>query len=177
MRVGGQRHAPAALIPGKDPVPILQEAGWAPGPVWIGVENLAPIGIGFPDLPIHSESLHWLRYPGPPTNRCTVPLFHDDVSLLLLNKGVNHLHFWELYCLACIVYVYLLYFMCIVLGVFVVLLCVFVVSYVYLFYFFCVFVVPYVYLLYLMCICCTSSVYLLYLMCICCTMCVLLFLL
>ena len=22
------------LPPGKDPVPILQEAGWAPGPVW-----------------------------------------------------------------------------------------------------------------------------------------------
>jgi hypothetical protein len=28
--------------PGKDPVPILQEAGWAPGPVWAGAENLAP---------------------------------------------------------------------------------------------------------------------------------------
>jgi hypothetical protein len=28
--------------PGKDPVPIVQEAGWAPGPVWTGVENLAP---------------------------------------------------------------------------------------------------------------------------------------
>jgi len=40
--VGGQRHAPAALPPGKDPVPIVQEAGWAPGPVWIGAENLAP---------------------------------------------------------------------------------------------------------------------------------------
>ena len=25
--VGGQRHAPAALSPGKDPVPILQEDG------------------------------------------------------------------------------------------------------------------------------------------------------
>ena len=24
------------LIPGKHPVPILQEAGWAPGPVWTG---------------------------------------------------------------------------------------------------------------------------------------------
>jgi len=27
---------------GKEPVPILQEAGWAPGPVWTGAENLAP---------------------------------------------------------------------------------------------------------------------------------------
>ena len=27
---------------GKDPVPIVEEAGWAPGPVWTGAENLAP---------------------------------------------------------------------------------------------------------------------------------------
>jgi len=30
------------FTPGKDPVPIVQEAGWAPGPVWTGAENLAP---------------------------------------------------------------------------------------------------------------------------------------
>ena len=29
------------LTPGKDPVPIVQEAGWASGPVWTGAENLA----------------------------------------------------------------------------------------------------------------------------------------
>jgi hypothetical protein len=36
MGVSGQRHAPAALLPpGKgSPVPIGQEAGWAPEPVW-----------------------------------------------------------------------------------------------------------------------------------------------
>ena len=38
--VGGQHHAAAAL-PRKDPVPIVQEAGWAPGPVRTGAENLA----------------------------------------------------------------------------------------------------------------------------------------
>jgi hypothetical protein len=27
--------------PGKDPVPIVQEAGWAPGPVWTGAESSA----------------------------------------------------------------------------------------------------------------------------------------
>jgi hypothetical protein len=31
MGVSGQRHAPAALLP---PVPTVQEAGWAPEPVW-----------------------------------------------------------------------------------------------------------------------------------------------
>jgi hypothetical protein len=29
MGVAGQRHAPAAFTPGKDPVPNVQEAGWA----------------------------------------------------------------------------------------------------------------------------------------------------
>jgi len=29
--VRGQRHAPAALYPGKDPVTTVQEAGWASG--------------------------------------------------------------------------------------------------------------------------------------------------
>jgi hypothetical protein len=36
------------LTLGKDPVPIVQEAGWASGPVWTSVENLAPPGFGPP---------------------------------------------------------------------------------------------------------------------------------
>ena len=51
------------FTPGKDPVPILQEARWAPGPVWTGVENLAPTGIRSPDCPARSQSLYHLRYP------------------------------------------------------------------------------------------------------------------
>jgi hypothetical protein len=43
----GRHNAPAALPPGKDPVPIVQEAGWAPGPVWTCAKNLAPTGIFF----------------------------------------------------------------------------------------------------------------------------------
>jgi hypothetical protein len=30
------------FTPEKDPVPVVQKAGWAPGPVWTGAENLAP---------------------------------------------------------------------------------------------------------------------------------------
>jgi len=41
------------LTPGKDPVPILQEAEW---PVWTGAENLAPTGIRYPDRPARSLS-------------------------------------------------------------------------------------------------------------------------
>ena len=33
------------LIRGKDPVPIVQEAGWAPELDWTCAENLAPTGI------------------------------------------------------------------------------------------------------------------------------------
>ena len=47
---------------GKDPVPIVQEAGWAPGPVWTGAENIAPTGIRSPDRPGRSQSLYRLSY-------------------------------------------------------------------------------------------------------------------
>ena len=63
--VGGQRQAPATFSPGKDPVPIVLEGGWAPGPVWTGAENLAPTGIRSPDRPARSESLYRLSYPDP----------------------------------------------------------------------------------------------------------------
>ena len=64
MGVEDQHQAPAALPPGKDPVPSVQEAGWAPGSVWTGAENLTPIGIRSPDRPVRSESLYRLGYPG-----------------------------------------------------------------------------------------------------------------
>jgi hypothetical protein len=51
------------FTPGKDPVPIVQEAGWAPGPVWTGAENLTPTGIRSPDRPARSQSLYGLSYP------------------------------------------------------------------------------------------------------------------
>jgi hypothetical protein len=44
LEVGGRWGGPH-LTPGKDPVPIVQEAGWASGLVWAGAENLAPTGI------------------------------------------------------------------------------------------------------------------------------------
>ena len=62
--VGGQRHSQAAFIPRKDPVPIVEEAGWTPGPVWTDAENLALTGIRSPDRPARSESLyHYTNIP------------------------------------------------------------------------------------------------------------------
>jgi hypothetical protein len=39
---GWSAPRPGRSTPGKDPVPIVQEAGWAPGPVWTFAKNLAP---------------------------------------------------------------------------------------------------------------------------------------
>ena len=50
------------LTRGKDPVPILQEARWAPGPVWTGGKS-RPYRDSIPDRPARSQSLYWLSYP------------------------------------------------------------------------------------------------------------------
>jgi hypothetical protein len=54
---------PGRFTPGKDPVPIVQEAGWVPGPVWTCAKNLVPTGIRSPDRPARSQSLHRLSNP------------------------------------------------------------------------------------------------------------------
>ena len=59
----GQGHDPAALYPGKEPEPIVQEAGWTPGSVWTGGENLAPTAIRFQDHQARSQSLYRQSYP------------------------------------------------------------------------------------------------------------------
>jgi len=51
---------PSRFTPGKDPVLILQEAVWAPGPVWSGAENLTSTGIRLSHRPTRSGG-----YPGP----------------------------------------------------------------------------------------------------------------
>jgi len=50
------------FTPGKDPVPTVQEAGWAPGLVWTSVEYLTPATIRSPDCPARIQSLYWLHY-------------------------------------------------------------------------------------------------------------------
>jgi hypothetical protein len=51
------------FTPGKDPVPIVQEAGWAPGPVWMGAENLTPPGFNPRTVQPIAQSLYQLSYP------------------------------------------------------------------------------------------------------------------
>jgi len=50
------------FTPGKDPVPILQEAGWAPGSVWTGGKS-RPHRDSIPGRPARSQSLYQLSHP------------------------------------------------------------------------------------------------------------------
>jgi len=52
--VGGQPHASAASTPGKDPVPMVREAGWAPGSAWT-VGKSRPHRDSIPDRPAFSR--------------------------------------------------------------------------------------------------------------------------
>jgi hypothetical protein len=74
------------FTPGKDPVPIAQEAGWAPGPVWTGGKS-RPTGIRSPDHPARRQWLYWLSYPA--------HINHSYVPKLL--GGNNGCLFWDLY--------------------------------------------------------------------------------
>jgi hypothetical protein len=58
---------PGHFVPGNDPVPTVQETGWAPRSFWTGGENLFLTGIRSPDHPFRSEPLYRLLYPGPQT--------------------------------------------------------------------------------------------------------------
>jgi hypothetical protein len=44
----------------RDPVTTVQEAGWAPGPVWTGAENLDPMG--FDPRTIQTIVNHYTNY-------------------------------------------------------------------------------------------------------------------
>ena len=52
------------LPPGKDTVLILQEAGWAPGPVWTGGKS-RPHWDSIPDRPARSSVAIPTELPGP----------------------------------------------------------------------------------------------------------------
>ena len=58
----GSASRPDRFTPGKEPVPIVEEARWAPGPVWTGAENIAATGIRSPDRPARTKSLYRLSY-------------------------------------------------------------------------------------------------------------------
>ena len=81
MGVGGQRHAPTALSPGKTRYPLYRRLGGPQGPVWTDAENLAPLtGIRSPDRPARSESLYRLSYRGPSFLAETLIMFCETLT-------------------------------------------------------------------------------------------------
>jgi len=84
------------FTPGKDPIPIVQEVGWAPGLVWKGVENLAPTGIRSPDRPVRSQSLCRLRYPA--HNNTVLARYTTNLAYELSLYEINrHLFYFNLH--------------------------------------------------------------------------------
>ena len=96
----------AVLLPGKKPGTHLRDSRWVIGPFWTGRENLALTGIRYPELPVCSNPLYRLSYPGPhgivykgadkslarPTSRCI--LFDGvnisfDASLVIYINSTN----------------------------------------------------------------------------------------
>ena len=67
----------------RDSVPIVQQAGWVPGPVWTGAANLAPTGIRSPGRTARSKSLYRLSCPGGESETGTG--FTQNTSLFLVS--------------------------------------------------------------------------------------------
>ena len=87
--VGGQRHAPTAFNAGKDPVPIVQETGWAPGPVLTGAENL--VLSGFDPRIVQPVKIHYTYWatPAPFISVCFIYLrfIRGNYNLKILGTG------------------------------------------------------------------------------------------
>jgi hypothetical protein len=59
---GWSTPRPGCFTPENNTVAIVQEAGWAQGPVWTGAEKLVPTRIRSSDRQARSESIHRLGY-------------------------------------------------------------------------------------------------------------------
>ena len=75
------------FTPGKDPVPISQEAGWAPGPVQSGGKS-RPHWDSIPDRPARSSVATPTELPGP-TNVPNKP-FKKEEMLKYLNMTLSN---------------------------------------------------------------------------------------
>jgi len=80
------------FTPGKDPLPILQEAGWAPGPVWTGGKS-RPHRDSIPDHPTRYQSLYRLRYPTHLFYLPSSPKHLTIESVIKQNISISHLPF------------------------------------------------------------------------------------
>ena len=85
IRGWGVSVTPRPLTPGKGPVPIVQEAGWALARVRTGAENLASTGIRSPDSPDRSQSLYRLSYRAHTIFTVYVTSSYADARMFVIN--------------------------------------------------------------------------------------------
>ena len=84
------------FTPGNDRVPTVQEAGWAPGPVWTGAENLASTGIRTRTVqPVPSRYTDWDTGPTTKaihkfnTSSSTIHLLKRTQNKVIFTKAIN----------------------------------------------------------------------------------------
>jgi hypothetical protein len=76
------------FTPGKDPVPIVQEDSWAPGPVLTG-RKPRPQRDSIPDHPASSQSLKKLRTQLKETSGLNIKTAKGGLaSLMMINKAI-----------------------------------------------------------------------------------------
>ena len=78
------------FTPGKVPVSIVQEGGWAPVSVWMGVENLAPPG--FDPRTVHPVASRYTDWATRPTRKENISLQIHDVNM----KSQNLQNSWQI---------------------------------------------------------------------------------
>ena len=76
------------FTPGKDPILILQEAEWAPGPVWTGGKS-RPHRDSIPDRPARSQSLYRLSYLAHTTHRYYLQIYFSTGYRSVLNRSCD----------------------------------------------------------------------------------------
>jgi hypothetical protein len=59
----GTASKPLATSTIEELMPYAKDTGWDSGPVWMGTENLTPIGIASPDHSAHIRSPYQLHHP------------------------------------------------------------------------------------------------------------------
>ena len=76
---GWSTPRPGRFTPGKDPVPIVLEAGGAAGPVWTGAENIAPPP-GFDPRTVQPVACRYTEWAIPAHDRNMVERFFNVVK-------------------------------------------------------------------------------------------------
>ena len=97
MEVGGQRHAPDALPPGKNRHPLCRRLSW-PQDRSTGAKNLASTGIRSPDRPSRSEylyrTLHFLNRASWHTYVRKTNKMYTFLNNFFLQSATNCIRFW-----------------------------------------------------------------------------------